>query len=339
MVTLPRPNNTPLRGGPVLRWGILAPGEIAAFWVRSVLTNTDQVVVAAASRSIERAQAFADTHGLARAYGSYEQLVADPDIDIVYIAAPHSEHRALALLAIAAGKHVLVEKPIALNAREACEIAEAARTAGVFAMEAMWSRFLPQTSIVAQLLADQALGEVLTVTADFGAVFDFDPLHRAFNPALGGGALLDIGVYPAWFAHFVLGAPQRVTATGTLASTGVDDQAALILDYASGAQAALTTSMRVATPLAAVASGTIARIELPTQFMGPSGLRFIVDGGESVEWQDATGFHWRDGLCYQTTAVARHIADGLTESPLHTLDDTIAVLEVLDAARAQVGAV
>jgi predicted dehydrogenase len=339
MVSLPRPNNTPLRGGPTLRWGILAPGGIASYWARSVHTNTDQVVAAVASRSIDRAQAFAKEHGIDRAYGSYERLVADAEIDAVYIAAPHSEHRALALLAIAAGKHVLVEKPIALNSTEAREIAAAARAAGVFAMEAMWSRFLPQTSIVAQLLADGALGDVLTVTADFGARFTFDPLHRAFNPALGGGALLDIGVYPAWFAHFVLGAPQRVTATGTLASTGVDDQAALILDYASGAQAALTTSMRVATPTAALASGTIARIELPRDFVGPSGLRFVIDGGETIEWQDDTGFHWRDGLCYQATAVAQHIADGLTESPLHTLDDSIAVLAVLDAARAQVGAV
>ncbi len=339
MLALPHPDNTPLRGGPVLRWGILAPGQIAADWVRSVQTNTDQVVAAVASRSIERAQAFTAAHGIDKAYGSYEQLVADPEIDVVYIAAPHSEHRALALLAIAGGKHVLVEKPIALNATEARVIAAAARAAGVFAMEAMWSRFLPQTSIVAQLLADGALGEVLTVTADFGARFHFDPRHRTFNPALGGGALLDIGVYPAWFAHFVLGAPQRVTATGTLASTGVDDHVAVILDYATGAQAALTTSMRVATPLAAMACGTLARVELPTQFMGPSGLRFVVDGGETLEWQDATGFRWRDGLCYQTTAVAQHISDGLTESPLHTLDDSIAVLEVLDAARAQVGAV
>lgn len=338
MLSLPRPNNTPLRGGPVLKWGILAPGLIAADWAQSVTTNTDQVVLAAASRSLDRAQAFTAAHGIERAYGSYEQLVDDPDIDIVYIAAPHSEHRALALLAIAAGKHVLVEKPIALNTTEAREIAAAARAAGVFAMEAMWSRFLPQTAIIAQLLADGALGDVLTVTADFGARFSFDPLHRAFNPALGGGALLDIGVYPAWFAHFVLGAPRRVTATGTLASTGVDDQVALILDYASGAQAAITTSMRVATPLAATASGTLARIELPSQFMGPSGLRLVVDGGETIEWKDATGFQWRDGLCYQTTAVAQHIADGLTESPLHTLDDSIAVLDVLGAARAQVGA-
>lgn len=343
MLNLPSPDHTPLRGGPVLKWGILAPGGIAGDWVTTVHAHTDQRVVAVASRSLDRAQAFAQTHSIERAYGGYDQLVGDPDVDIVYIAAPHSEHRTLALLAIAAGKHVLIEKPMGVNAAQAREIAAAARAAGVFAMEAMWSRFLPQTAVVAQLLADGALGDVLTVTADFGARFDPDPEGRAFNPALGGGAMLDIGVYPAWFAHFVLGAPSKVTATGSLAVTGVDAQAAVILDYsptASGAaQAAITTSMLVDTPLAATISGTHARVEFAGPFMGPSAFRLISGENELVHWMEPDGFTWRDGLCYQATAVAKHVADGLTESPLHTLDDTIAVLDVIDETRRQLGAV
>ncbi len=337
---LPTPDHVPLRGGPVLSWGVLAPGRIAHDFVATLHANTDQRVRAVASRSLDRAKAFAATHGIERALGSYDELVADPTIDVVYIAAPHSEHRALALLAIAAGKHVLIEKPIGLNAAEAREIAAAARAAGVFAMEAMWSRFLPQTSVVAQLLAAGELGEVLTVTADFGSKFEFDPASRAFDPALGGGALLDIGVYPAWFAHFVLGAPSKVTARGSLASTGVDDQAAVVLDYgpSSKAQAALTTSMLVPTPVTAMVSGTGARIEYTGMFVSPSSFRLVRHGGETEEWIDPSGFVWRDGLCYQATAVAQHIVDGLTESPLHSLDDSIAVLEVLDEARAQLGA-
>jgi predicted dehydrogenase len=337
MSSLPEPIHVPLRGGPTLRWGVLAPGGIARDWVGALHTHTDQRVAAVASRTLERAERFAADFGIPRAYGGYEQLVADPGVDAVYIAAPHSEHRTLALLAIAAGKHVLIEKPIALNSLEAGEIVAAARAAGVFAMEAMWSRFLPQSTVVAQLLEGGDLGDVLTVTADFGAAFRFDPAGRAFNPALGGGALLDIGVYPAWFAHFVLGAPETVTARGSLASTGVDAQAALILDYSGGAQAAITTSMLVATPLAATISGTLARVEFPGPFMGP-GPFSVVRGGERTEWVEPTGFQWREGLCYQAAAVAQHVADGLTESPWHTLDDSLEIMAVLDSARAQLGA-
>jgi len=336
MSSLPDPTHFPLTGGPALRWGVLAPGGIARDWVGALHAHTDQRVAAVASRSAERAAAFATEFGIDRAYGDYEQLVADPGVDAVYISAPHSEHRRLALLAISAGKHVLVEKPIAVTLADARDIVEAARAAGVFAMEALWSRFLPQHTVVARLLADGALGDVLTVTADFGAAFPFDPSSRAFDPALGGGALLDIGVYPAWFAHFVLGAPSAVTATGTLASTGVDAQAAVILDYPTGAQAAITTSMLVETPLAATVSGTSARIEFAGPFMGPGSFG-LVRGGERTEWVDRTGFVWRDGLCYQAAAVAQHVADGLTESPWHTLDDTLGIMAVLDSARAQLG--
>lgn len=336
MITLPASAHVPLRGGPVLRWGVLAPGGIAGDWTTTLHAHTDQRVVAVASRSLERAQRFAATHCIERAYGGYEQLLADPGVDVVYIAAPHSEHLALGLMAIAAGKHVLIEKPIGVNAAQAREIAEAAGTASVFAMEAMWSRFLPQTTVIAQLLAADDLGDVLTVTADFGAKFDLG--GRVYDPALGGGALLDIGVYPAWFAQFVLGSPLSITAKGTLAATGVDTQAAVILDHAGGAQAVITTSMLVDTPLAATISGTKARVEVDGPFLSPSSFRVLVDGAEPLQWREPHGFAWRDGLCYQATAVAQHVADGLLESPWHPLATTIAVLDVIDEARAQLGA-
>ena len=319
-----------------MRWGVLAPGAIARNWVGTLHENTDQRVVAVASRSLEKAQEFAAANGIERSYGDYRQLVDDPDVEIVYIAAPHSEHRKLALLAIAAGKHVLVEKPIALNVGEAREIAAAARAAGVFAMEAMWSRFLPQSTVIARLLADGVLGDVQTASADFGARFPSDPTSRLLDPALGGGALLDLGVYPAWFLHFVLGAPERVTATGSLASTGVDAQSAVILDYQSGAQSVLTTTLFAATPTAAAINGTLARIEV-NGFVGPGSFRLVGEDA-SLDWADQTGFGWREGLAYQATAVAQHIADGLEESPLHSLDDTIEIMEVLESARAQLGA-
>jgi predicted dehydrogenase len=172
-------------GGPLLRWGILAPGEIAAAFVHTLRTNTDQRIVAVASRSKDRAVAFGRDFGISKSYDSYEQLLGDDNVHIVYIAAPHSEHRKLALMAISAGKHVLVEKPITVTADEARDVAHAARRAGVFAMEAMWTRYLPQTDIVRQLLADGALGEVSLVTADLGFACPYDADVRWWNPSLG----------------------------------------------------------------------------------------------------------------------------------------------------------
>ncbi|MET4783013.1 Gfo/Idh/MocA family oxidoreductase [Glaciihabitans sp. UYNi722] len=331
----PASTATPLRGGLTLRWGVLAPGRIAADFVQTLHQNSDQRMHAVASRSFERAAAFGARFGIERVYDSYEQLVADPDIDIVYVAAPHSEHRALALLAIAAGKHVLVEKPIALTAAEAGEIANAARSAGVFAMEAMWARFLPQTTVIAALIADGILGDVALVAADYGSIFDFDPASRAFDPALGGGALLDLGVYPIWFAHFVLGRPSRVVASGSITSTGVDGQAAILFSTES-AEAQLSASMIVSTPVRATVSGSLASLDVDAPFVAPGGFTVYRDGTDDpLRWDDPTSLRWRDGLVWQATAAAQHVADGLTESPLHPLDTSIAVLETIDEARRQ----
>ncbi|MDC0707164.1 Gfo/Idh/MocA family oxidoreductase [Stigmatella sp. ncwal1] len=336
--TLPEPDFTPLRGGPVLRWGVLAPGRIAGGFVWALHHHTGQRVHAVASRDLERARGFAAKYGVPRAYGSYEELVADPGIDIVYVASPHSEHKRQALLAIAAGKHVLVEKPLALNAAEAREIAGAARAARVFAMEAMWSRFFPRTALLGRLLRDGVLGDIRLVTADFGGRFDFDPEGRIFNPALGGGALLDIGIYPIWFAHFVLGAPTRVLATGELAQTGVDGQSALVLSTDTNAQALLHTTLFANTPIQAAVSGTLARIHVDAPFIAPGGFTLISHTSDArLHWNDSSDVRESEGLAYQASAVAQHIADGLTESPLHPLDFTIAVLETIDTARRQVG--
>lgn len=335
---LPASTAVPLRGGPVMRWGVLAPGQIARDFIDTLHRNSDQRAVAVASRTLARAEAFAAQHGIDRAYGNYEQLVADPGVDIVYIAAPHSEHRALALLAIAAGKHVLIEKPIALNAAEAREIADAAGAASVFVMEAMWSRFLPQSTVLHQLLADGALAEIGLVRASYGSRMSFDPLSRAFDPALGGGALLDIGVYAVWFAQFVLGAPGRVTATGTLAPSGVDEQTVVTLDGPGSSQAQLFTSLRTAVPPTAQIFGTEARIDIAPSYLMPGGFALSNAAGEQRVWNDESGLRGREGLVWQATAVAADIADGRLDSALHPLSSAIAQLETIDAARAQLGA-
>jgi predicted dehydrogenase len=300
-----------------------------------VHANTDQRAVAVGSRSLERAQQFATKHGIDRAYGSYEQLVADPDVDILYIGSPHSEHREHALLAIAAGKHVLIEKPIALSAREARDIADAARAAGVFAMEAMWSRFLPKTTVIAQLLDDGALGSLEVVLSDLGFRAGPDPESRILNPALGGGGLLDLGVYTVWFTQFALGTPSAVHANGSLAATGVDDAVSVSLEHASGAQGLMHVSLRATTPAQGVIAGSDAHIEVP-MFISPGGFTLHA-GSDVLEFVDETGFQWRDGLCWQSTAVAQHIADGRTEAPEHPLQTSVEQLETIDAARTAVG--
>jgi predicted dehydrogenase len=332
----PDPVVTPLRGGPTVRWGIVAPGEIAGDFTHALHTYTDQRVVAVGSRSAERAAAFAARHGISRSHGSYDALFADPAVDIVYVSSPNSEHAPLACAAIAAGKHVLVEKPMAASAAEAKTIADAARAAGVFAMEAMWSAFLPQTSIVRTLLADGVFGRIAVVTADFGADFSGIPDAIVFRPELAGGVLRDIGIYPLWFSSFVLGAPQTVDAFGSMTPAGVDEQAAVVLGFAGGAQAVLHTTMVADTPTFATINGTDARIEVARPFLMPSALSLYLAGDdEGVHWRDETGLAGRDGLAWQAVAVAQHIADGLTESPTHPLAETLSVLATLDEARRQ----
>ncbi|MDJ0333599.1 Gfo/Idh/MocA family oxidoreductase [Salinibacterium sp. G-O1] len=328
----------PLRGGATLKWGVLGPGTIANTFVTTLHANSDQRMLGVGSRSLERASAFAAKHGIPNVYGSYEALVADPDIDVVYIAAPHSEHRDLALLALAAGKHVLVEKPIALSAAEAREIAAAATAAGLFAAEAMWTRFLPKSTVIRQLLDDGVLGDVRLTSAELSFKFGFDPEHRLYNRELGGGALLDLGVYPLSFIHFVMGAPDAVHASGSLCSTGVDEQAAITLEYAGGAQGFAATTVLASGSNGAVITGTSARIEVQPNFIAPGGFTLISADDERLDWHDEpSSGNFTEGLVWQAAAVAQHIADGRTEAPEHPMSTAIAVLETIDDARTQLG--
>lgn len=334
---------------PPLRWGILSTGGIARAMTDALTAQTRQQVVAVGSRSEESARAFADSFGIDRAHGSMQALLADDQVDAVYVASPHSEHHRQALAAITAGKHVLVEKAFTRTADEAAEVVAAARAAGVTAMEAMWTRFLPHIDVLRQLLADGALGEIRTVLADHGQYFDRDPVHRLFNPDLAGGALLDLGIYPVSFASMVLGTPTRITAAGTLAFTGVDGQVSMVLESAGagtsgirtnadspGAHAVLNTSLFGVTPTTASVAGTVARVELSGAFYAPGTLSYRHrDGGRlEVDGGPITGHR---GLAYEAAHLAQLVADGRTESPLLPLDETVQILRTLDEVRRQVG--
>ncbi|RKR73457.1 Gfo/Idh/MocA family protein [Frondihabitans australicus] len=350
MPTLTFPDADVFRAGggePALRWGLVSPGWIAGEFVRNVHAHTFQRFTAVASRSQDRAEAFAREHSLAAAYASVEELAADRAVDVVYIASPPSEHLPQALVAIAAGKHVMIEKPLTSTAAEAQTLADAARAAGVLLMEAMWSRYLPQASVTRALLADGALGDVHAVMADHGQAISPAPAHRLSQPALGGGALLDLAIYPVQFASMVLGTPTSVTAVGALAASGVDESAALVLRYGgadaageSGAWSTLNTSMTTRLPNRAVIAGADAHLEFAPYFYNPTTLTLGSNdhGAETATWVDAEGLVGFEALSYEATALARYVGEGRGESPLHTLDETVAILATIDAARQQLEA-
>lgn len=330
----------PGQGEPELRWGIIAPGWVAGNFAGAVNRHTHQTLAAVASRSLDRAEKFANEHGIGRAYDSYLELVDDPEIDVVYVASPHSEHLEQGLLAIAAGKHVLIEKPIATSAAAARTLVAAAAGAGVMLMEAMWSRYQPQTSVVRKLVTDGVLGEIASVVADHGQAMPFDPQGRMFNPDLAGGALLDLGIYPVQFDSMVLGAPTSITAVGAMTETGVDACSTLVLGHDGIAQSTLTTSLLASTPNSALVAGTEARLEIDGPFHLPTSMTLRDNSffGPRQTWQDPTGVSLLDGLAWEATAFARYAGEGRSESPLHTLDETVSILETIDEARRQVRA-
>ncbi len=339
-LTLPAPRVIDPAAVPVLRWGVIGTG-IAGNFVKALHSHTAQRAVAVAARDAARTHAFATEHGIDAVCTDASALIADPDIDVVYIATPHPLHHALALEAIAAGKHVLVEKPIAMSASEAAEMTAAGRAAGVLVMEAMWTRYLPQSDIIRQVLAEGLLGEVHLVRADFGFSMPFLPENRMWNAALGGGALLDAGVYPISFVSSVLGPPSSVTAHGAMTSTGVDARADLLLPTAGGATGLASTSMVTSMPVTAEILGQAGRLQVLSPFFAPSGLTLTtgsLGSEDSVTWIDET-MTLHEGMNCQATAFAAYVAEGRVESPVHDHAETVSVMATIDEARRQVAAI
>lgn len=338
-LTLPVPRTIDPASVPALRWGVIGTG-IAARFVDALQGLTTQRAVAVAARDAAKTQAFAAEHGVATVYPDTSALIASPDVDVVYIATPHPLHHDLALEAIAAGKHVLVEKPIAMSAAEAESMTTAGRNAGVLVMEAMWTRYLPQSDIIRQVLADGVLGNVHLVRADFGFSMPFLPDNRMWNAELGGGALLDAGVYPISFVSSVLGAPTSVVAHGAMTSTGVDSRANLLLPSAGGAVGMASTSMVTSMPVTAEILGSVGRLAVHSPFIAPSGITLAtgsMGSEESVAWQDET-LTMYDGMSCQANAFAAYVGEGRTESPIHTHAETVSVMATIDEARRQVAA-
>jgi predicted dehydrogenase len=323
-----------------LRWGFIGPGQIAANVAPDLHLVDGATLHAVASRSTDRARAFADRYGAAVAYGSYGALLADPDVDAVYIATPHRQHHVIALAAIAAGKHLLVEKAFTCTLAGARDVVAAARAAEVFCMEAMWTRFQPAMVKARDLLTAGAIGEIRSVRADLGVRNVFDPANRLWARELGGGALLDLGVYTVSFVQWVLGgSPAEVGVSGKLASNGVDAEAAVLWRSADDRTGFAHCSLAGPLPGTAAVFGTEGWLEVPPRFHHPSEIRLYPIGpdGRAPEFETIAASATGTGYAHEFDEVHRCIAAGRTESPRMPLDDTLAVIGVLEQALHSLG--
>ncbi|MDX1994614.1 MAG: Gfo/Idh/MocA family oxidoreductase [bacterium] len=318
-----------------IRWGILSTGLIAGAFVRDLQPQPGMEIVAVGSRTQASADSFGEQWSIPRRYASYEALAADPDVDVIYIGTPHPYHVENTLLCLDTGKAVLCEKPFAMNTHETRRMIDRAREKGLFLMEAMWTRFSPLMQRLTQLLDEGVIGEVRLLNADFGFAATFDAQHRLFNPALGGGALLDVGIYPISLASLVFRQqPQTIHSAARLGETGVDEQNALLFHYANGAMAQISSAVSLTTPQEALILGTKGRIRIHTPFWKPNRLTIIRDGkDDQVVTTEDSGYH------FQALDVAACLRAGKTESDRMPLDETLAIMGTLDSIRTQWGLV
>jgi predicted dehydrogenase len=315
-------------------WGILGTGLIAAELATALKAMPEAKIVAVGSRSITTADAFADRFDIPHRHASYEALVNDPEIDIVYVATPHVQHAENALLCLNAGKAVFCEKPFTMNAQEAEKVIRTARERKLFLMEAMCTRFMPIVKEAKRLIAGGAIGEVRMMHGDFGMRTDFAPDHRLLNPHLGGGVLLDVGIYPISLASFFLGPIADVASTAMLGKTGVDYQIAVSLRHENGGVATASASLEVVSPLEAIIMGTKGRIVIHQHAYKGDSLTLISDGKEPRKISmsfDGNGYQ------FELAHAMQCMRDGRTESDVLPLDETLALMRTLDAIRGQIG--
>lgn len=317
-----------------IRWGILGPGSIAHKFADGLKALPDAELIAVGSRSMEKANKFGDEYNIAKRYGSYEDFVKDPDIDIVYISSPHPFHNEHSLLCMKAGKSVICEKPFAVNARQAEEMIACAGDNKVFLMEAMWTRFLPVMAKVRELICEGTIGDVRMMTADFGFRMGWNPESRLLNPELAGGALLDVGVYTVSLASMVFsGPPTKIASLSHLGETCVDEQSAMLLGYDKGKIAVLSCAVRTNTPQEARIIGTDGSIYIP-DFWRSSKISLFRQGKEADHIElpfEGNGYN-----C-QAAEAMNCLRNGKLESDILPLHESLSIVQTLDSIRAQWG--
>ena len=316
------------------RWGILGTGAIAKQFVQGLRSLPEAHVFAVGSRSEASAAKFADRRNIPRRHASYEDLASDPDVDVVYIATPHPFHAQNATLCLQAGKAVLCEKPFCVNAAEAERVVELAREKRLFTMEGMWTRFFPLMEEVRRLVSEGAIGEVRMLNVDFGFRADLDPASRLFDQRLGGGALLDVGVYCVSFASMVLGRPSGFVGLAHLGETGVDEQASVILEHEGGRLANLSIGIRTTTPQEATIMGSEGHVRIHTPWWRPTSMTISrPDTEDETVEAPASG----NGFNYEAAEVMRCLEAGKTESDVMPLHETVSVMRTMDGIRAAWG--
>ena len=313
----------------------MGPGAIAVGFADAMRLVDDGEIVAVASRSPERADTFGDQFGVPARYDSYAALGDDPNVDVVYVATPQSRHAPDTLAVLQMGKPVLCEKPFALNARLARQMVDESRARGLFLMEAIWSRYLPSYRAIVDVLGAGRIGEPLLVEADFGFRRPFDPEDRLFRLDLGGGGLLDLGIYPLQLCSLVLGYPEHAAAEGVIGETGVDEQVAAVLRHPGGGLGVIKAALRVGMTCTARISGTDGSIDIPALMHCPNAITVnTVAGSERIDCS-----YEGNGLRFEIEEVHRCLAAGETESPTMPLNETLVLATTLDSIRDQIGLV
>jgi predicted dehydrogenase len=316
------------------KWGIIGLGKIAHKFASSLPYVPGAVVHAVASRSLDKAQLFAQQYNAPHALGSYEELLQIQDLDAVYIATPHSEHYANVLMCLRAGVPVLCEKAFAFNAHQVAHMIAEAQERKVFLMEAIWTRFLPATLKTLELIEQDLIGQVVHLQADFGIQAPFSPEARLFNPLLAGGSLLDLGIYPLFISKLLLGKPTQVYATATYTSTGVDGTCAMALSFANGATATLFSSVLVKSDTVATLYGTKGKLLIHSRFHESTHVSVHLSDGQVLNYPcERLG----DGYCYEARHVQECLAQGLTESPMLPLQFSLELMQSMDEIRKQIG--
>lgn len=313
-----------------MRWGIASTGEIARSMARAFLLAEHSNLLAVSSRAQKRADEFAREHHVPRAYGSLEAMLDDAEVDIVYVAGPHSTHFDYAEKALGAGKHVLCEKAFTINAPQAEKLIDMARKRKLFLMEAMWMRFFPVMEAIRSMMRGGEFGSIRYVAAEFCLHMPYNPKHRLFNPELGGGALLDLGVYPLSFAQMVLGRFDEVQGACVKDSNGVDVFSSMSLRSVSGGIASLSTGFTIRTPCGAHIYGDDAEAFIPENFFNPHRLIIRREGKDDREMEFPIE---GDGHIYEIRHIEECIASDKTESPLMTLDDSLEIMRTTDKLR------
>lgn len=318
-----------------IKWGIIAPGKIAHKFASDLLLINDAEIVAVASRNIDRATEFAQQYSIEKAYGSYTELANDPKVDVVYIASPHTRHFEHSMLCLENGKHVLCEKPIAMNSNQLEELSTCARKNNRFLMEAFWTRFIPSYNKCRQLIENNVIGDIKYIQADFAFISPFEPEKRIYNKALGGGSLLDIGIYPVFIALDLLGKPEQILSSAFFSDSGVDESCNIIFNYPNQkASANLYSSILTESPIEALICGTKGEIKIESRWHHAQKIT-VTHARESAKVLE---FELKgNGYFYEIEEVNNCLRNSKTKSELFSLKQSFLLHQTLDTIRSQIG--